>query len=143
MDIIVYSMTNGIYQSQPFQTITGDLYSHIAELNKGIKKVKKTMDSPLKYQLMTMVPSFILNQYLNDVFANSSQAEAVKKLKLDLEWKNLKKELESVEHGSNAENVGEIYKTPDERQNLQHDRENVQCCWNGACLLISMPDPPL
>ena len=67
----------------------------------------------------------------------------MKKLKLDLEQKKLEKELESVEHKYNAENVGETYKTPDKRQNLQHDQEDVTCCWNGACLFVSMPGPPL
>ena len=77
------------------------------------------------------------------VFTNISQTKAVKKLKLDLEWKKLEKELESVEHGSNAENVGELYKTPDKRQDLQHDGADVQCCLNGACLLVGMHCPPL
>ena len=54
----------------------------------------------------------------------------MKKLKLDSEWKKLEKELESVEHESNSENVGEMYKSPDKRKNLSHDGEDVQCCWN-------------
>ncbi len=143
MDIIVSSVKYSISQNQPSQTITSDISSNIAKPKDGMKKANETMDSLLKYQLMTMVPSPIKNQYFNDVFANISQAKAVKKLRLDLEWKKLEKELESVEHGSNAENVGETYKTPDERQNLQHDEEDVQCWWNGACLFVDMPGPPL
>jgi len=49
VDIIVNSVKNSISQNQPFQTITGDVFSNIAELKKGIKKANKTMDSLLKY----------------------------------------------------------------------------------------------
>ena len=143
MDIIVDSVKISISQSQPFQTTTGDVSSDIAELKEGIKKANETMDSLLKYQPMTMAPSSIKNQYFNDVFANISQAEAEKKLKLDLERKKLEKELESVERESIGENVGRMFKTPDERQDLQHDGEDVQCCWKGACLFVGMTGPTL
>ena len=67
----------------------------------------------------------------------------MKKLELDLKQKKLEKELESVEHKSIGENVCKMNKTLDERQNLQHDGEDIQCCWNGACLFVGMPGPPL
>ena len=111
-------MKNNISQNQPFQTITDDVSSNIAELKEGIKKANETMDALLKYQLMTIAPSPTKNQYFNDLFANISQVKVVKKLELDLEWMKLKKELESVEHESIGENVGNMHKTPDERQNL-------------------------
>ena len=97
------------------------------------------MDSLLNNQLATMVPSPIKNQYFNDVFANISQPQEVKKLRLDSERKKLEKGLESVEHGSNAENVGKTYTTPDKRQNLQHDGEDVRRSMYICC----MPGPPL
>jgi len=114
----------------------GDVSSNIAELKEGIKKANETMDSLLKYQLVTMAPFPIKNEYFKDVFANISQSYEVNKLKLDLEWKKHEKELESVKHGSNAENLGEMCATTDKRQHLQHLGEDVQCCWNGACMFV-------
>jgi hypothetical protein len=61
-------------------------------------------------------------------FANIFQVEAIKKLKLDFEWKklekelesiDLEKELESIDRGSNVGYETETCNSPDVQQYLQ------------------------
>ena len=110
-----------------------------------MNKANETMDSLVKHQNMTMAPSPIKNQCFKDVFANICQAERTKKLKLDLEWKKLKEEMQTItEYKSSGKNENEeMFKMPQKMKHSEQDAEQAGCCWNGDCLFVGMSGPPM
>ena len=88
-----------------------------------------------------MALSPIRKPILQRCFANISQAEAIKKLKLDFEWKKLENEFESIDHGSNVGNETEKCNSLDEQQYLQDGEQG--CCSNGECVFLGIFGPTL
>ena len=121
--------------------------TEILELKEELKKANETMESFVNHQLMTMAPSPIKKKYFDDVFTNILEAEATKKLKLQLERKRLEIDLQNMnsmesELTSHDDNNDQIFNNENMVQNLPR-LSGKDCCWGADCQFIGIPGPEL
>ncbi len=130
VDVVIESVKKSIKSSIATSSDTGA--TEILELKEGLKKANETMESLVNHQLMTMAPSPIKKKYFDDVFTNILEAEANKKLKLQLEWRWLEINLQKMnsmesELTSHDDNNDQISNNENTVQNLPRLSGN-DCC---------------